>query len=120
MTDPNDFAEAEELLPGLEPPAARDSAMVKAARRTLASLHAIGKVDETHAVLCQQMLELADVVDRGRRQGKASAVAMAAAQIIATYQLMVPETKGGDGDADEWSRLVEEVRRSATTPRDAT
>ncbi|WP_408898650.1 hypothetical protein ACJ5H2_05955 [Nocardioides sp. R1-1] len=118
MTEPSEFAQAEAALPGLEPSRPHDSAMVKAARRTITSLEAAGYLDERHAVLCQQMIELAEVVDIGRRSGKASAVAMAAAQIIATYQLMVPEASGGEG-GDAWDELVADMRRSATAPRDS-
>lgn len=119
MTDPNEFAQADELLPGLEPPQRGESAMMRATRRTITALEGAHYLDERQAALCQLMLELAEVVDAGRRQGKASAVAMAAAQILATYELLVPEAKGGD-DGDEWAALVADMRRSATAPRDST
>lgn len=119
MTDPADFDPTESALPGLDAPARGESSMKLAARRSITALEAAGYLDETHAVLCEQMLQLADAVDAGRRQGKASAVAMAATALLATYQLMVPESKGGDG-GDEWHDLVADIRRSATTPRDTT
>lgn len=108
--------EGQPMLPGLEEPAHRESEIVAAARRSLRALEAVGLLDERHAVLCQQMIELARVIDAGRWQGKASAVAMAAAQLLATYQVMVPESEGGEND--EWSELVAEFRRSAPTVRD--
>lgn len=119
MTEPSEFAPSESALPGLEPDRPGDSAMLRATRRTIASLEGAGYLDERQAALCQLLLELADVVDAGRRQGKASAVAMAAAQILSTYELLVPESKGG-GEGDEWEELVADMRRSAAAPRDAT
>lgn len=119
MTEPSEFAQADDLLPGLDPPRRGESAMVRAARRTIAALSGDGYLDESHAILCQQILELAEVVDAGRRQGKASAVAMAAAQIIATYEKLVPESAGGSEDDAAWSELVAEFRRSAAPVRDS-
>lgn len=107
------------MLPGLEPPARGEPAIVSATRRTLAAMEALGLVDELHAQPMQLLLDLAWVVDSGRRQGKASAVAMAAAQMIATYQLLMPESAGG-GETDEWNQLVADLRRSSPALRDPT
>lgn len=117
MTEPADYA-GDELLPGLEPDRPRDSELVKATRRSIRALEAAGYLDETHAGRTRLLIELAMVVDAGVRQGKASAAAMAAAQILATYEQLVPEAKEGDGDA--YLELVAEIRRSATAPRDTT
>lgn len=108
--------EEQQALPGLEEPTRPEAEIVAAARRSLRALEAVGLLDERHAVLCQQMIELAKVIDAGRRSGRASAVAMAAAQLLATYQAIVPESEGGDND--EWSELVAEFRRSAPEIRD--
>ena len=118
MTEPVDYEPDESALPGLEPPKRGESAMLSATRRTIASLDAAGFLDETHAALCQLLIELAQVVDAGRRQGKASAVAMAAAQILATYEKLVPESAGGSEDDAAWSELVAEFRRGAAPLRD--
>lgn len=108
--------EGQDALPGLEPPKRGEVAIVLACRRTLVSLEAAGLLEERHAILAQSMLELAQVVDAGRRQGKASAVAMAAAQILAIYQQLVPDSEGGE--TDEWNELVAEFRRSSPEVRD--
>jgi hypothetical protein len=113
---PPEFAPAE-VLPGMETPAAHDSRLRKAAHRTIVALEAAGYLDERHAVVTQLILDLADVVDAGRRQGRASAAAMAAAQLIAAYQLLVPETKGGDGNG-ALDELVADIRRRAAETRD--
>lgn len=117
MTTGGDFA-PQELLPGLEPPARGESAIKRAARRTLTALEAAGYLDERHAVICQLVLDLADVVEAGRLQGKASAAAMAAAQLLAAYEHLMPETTEGGGD-DDWSTFVADMRRSAAEVRDA-
>ena len=115
---PAEFAPAEEALPGLEAPARSASRLELAARRTIKALRAEGLLTERHAVLCQLMLDLAEVIDAGRRNGKASAAAMAAAQLTAAYELMVPDDEPGGDENSEWSRLVAELRGSGTPPRD--
>jgi len=117
-TGPENFAQDEQLLPGLEPPSRGEPAIKVAARRTITALEAAGFLDERHAVICQLILDLAEVVDAGRRQGKASAAAMAAAQLLAAYTLLMPEANEGGGD-DDWSTFVADLRRSATEVRDA-
>ena len=108
-------------IPGLEPPQPRESALKLAARRTIAELQRLAMLDDSHAVICQLILDLCDVVDAGRRQGRASAAAMAAAQLLAAYQLLKPEAKGGgDEDDQAWSELVEAFRRGTAKIRDAT
>lgn len=114
MTDPADFAPTEAVLPGLEPPAPRASLLERATRRTIAALEADDRVDESHAMLLQLLLDLAEVVDAGRRQGKASAAAMAAAQMLAAYAVLVPPVEGGDsGDPDAFDQLADDLRRAA-------
>lgn len=117
-TTPENFARDEQLLPGLEPPSRGEPAIKVAARRTLVALEAAGFLDERHAVINQLILDLADVVESGRVQGKASAAAMAAAQLLAAYQLLMPEANEGGGD-DDWSKFVAELRRSTPEIRDA-
>lgn len=105
-------------LPGLEPPDRGESVMVSATRRTIASLSSDLLVDERHAMILRLLLELAEVVDKGRREGRASAVAMAAAQMLAAFQLLVPDADGEGGGTDEWTELVARLRGSAAASRD--
>lgn len=119
MTDPADFARSEVPLPGLEPAARGESPLQLAARRTIAALDATGFLDERHAVLCQLMLDMAEVTDVGRRNGKAAAAAMAAAQLTAAYVLLFPDRPEGGGDDDGWDELVAEFRRRESEIRDA-
>jgi hypothetical protein len=106
-----------EPLPGMGPWSAHDSKLRQAAHRSIVALSGAGYLDERHAVITQLILDLADVVDAGRRQGRASSAAMAAAQLIAAYQLLVPEAKGGEGNG-ALDELVAEIRRGAATARD--
>lgn len=116
MTDADDTLP----LPGLEDPEPRDSALKLSARRTIAELERLALLDDSHAVICQLILDLCDVIDAGRRQGKASAAAMAAAQLLAAYQLLKPqETGGGSEDDRAWSELVESFQRGAAALRDS-
>lgn len=107
------FEAADVALPGLgeEDREPARSLLVDAARRSIAALSASGVLDETHALPCRLLLQLAEAVDVGVRSGKASAAAMAAAQLIATYELLLPaEAKGGE--TDEWTQLLAELRGS--------
>ena len=61
------------------------------------------------------MLDLADSVDAGRRSGRASAVAMAARELLATYARIAPAA--AVDDRDEWSEFMAEVRRAAVEAR---
>ena len=116
--DPARFARGETPLPGLDEQGPHASELRKAAARTIVALEAAGYLDERHAVITQLILDLADSVDAGRRHGRASAAALAAAQLLAAYAVITaPEEEGGDGD--EWKDFMAEVRRSATAARDA-
>ena len=86
-------------LPGLEAPAAGDSAMVRACRLTVAALADAGKLLPQHAVLTQLLLELSGAIDRGRAAGRASAVAMAARELRDTLLMLDPPPEDGGGDA---------------------
>lgn len=115
MTEPTDFERDEAALPGLDAPRPHAPAIVLATRRTIAQLHTAGLVDESHAMLLQLLLDLAEVVDSGRRQGRASAVAMAAAQMLAAYAVLVPPTPPdeGGGQGDAFDELAADLRRAA-------
>ena len=79
-------------LPGLElsEPRESDSPMVVAAKLTLAELQRTGAVELRHAVQVQLVLQLAQSIDAGTRSGRASAVAMAAAQLRETMLVLDP------------------------------
>lgn len=59
------------------------SALRGAVVATLAALERDGLLEPRHAALGQLALEMADAVAAGRRGGRASAAAMAAAQLLA-------------------------------------
>lgn len=82
-------------LPGLGEPAAGSSAMVRAAHDTIAQLHQLGTLEPKHALLAQLVLELAEAIDRGRRSGRASAVAMAARELRDTLLMIDPPPEDG-------------------------
>lgn len=103
-------------IPGLEPPSRGASALEVATRRSIVALEADGLVDERHSMVTQLMIELAIAVDAGRRGGKASAAAMAAAQLIAAYQLLVPVEDGGETH-DAYDDLASELRGIADDVR---
>lgn len=77
-------------LPGLEleAPGSQASALRRSVQRTIDALDEKGLLDPAHEALCQLALELADAVAAGRRAGRASAVAMAAAQLRETLQAL--------------------------------
>lgn len=83
------------MLPGLEEPAETSSAMVKAAHTTIRALEAAGKLAPQHAMLTQLLLELAGAIDRGRKAGRASAVAMAARELRDTLLMLDPPPEDG-------------------------
>lgn len=89
MTDPT--------LPGLEVPAAAvsDGPMVRAAAVTLEALREAGGIGPRHAVLVQLVHSLAGAIDAGVRSGRASAVAMAAKQLLETMLVLDPPPEEG-------------------------
>lgn len=103
-------------IPGLEPPSRSASPMERATRRSIVALEAAGLVEERHSMVTQLMIELAQVVDAGRRNGKASAAAMAASEIMAAYQLLLPADEGGETH-DAYDDLASELRGIANDVR---
>lgn len=79
-------------IPGLEDPAdgRTDPPMVVAARTTLQALRDADQLQPRHAVLVALVLELAHAVAAGSRSGRASAAAMAAAQLRETMLVLDP------------------------------
>lgn len=94
-------------LPGLTPPAGSDTPMVVAAKATLDELRTLGVLERRHAVLVQLVLSLASAIDAGARMGRASAVAMAAAQLRETVLTLDPPPEDGDAGAQAHARLAE-------------
>lgn len=64
-------------------------------RRSLTFMADQGLVDERHAGLMQLALELARVIRPGQ---KAYGIAQAAAQLLATWEKLLPEVEGGGPD----------------------
>lgn len=118
MTDPT--------IPGLEVPGmpeatGREGPMVASARTTLEAL--AGNLEPRHAVLVQLVLSLAGAIDRGVVSGRASAVAMAAKQLLETMLVLDPPPEGPtDSDAraalDAFVAFVEKAANEseAATP----
>lgn len=93
-------------LPGMEPAAAADSAMVRACRQTIVALGHADKLLPQHAVLTQLLLELSSAIDRGRQAGRASAVAMAARELRDTLLMIDPPAE--DGATEDAARQLRE------------
>lgn len=85
------------MLPGLELEpgyGTASGALRNSVVETIKALHEDGLLQPRHAAQCQLALELADAVTAGTRSGRASAVAMAAAQLRETL-LSLPQPKEG-------------------------
>lgn len=105
------------MLPGLEPPPRSASPLELAAHRTIQALQDEGLLEPRHALTCQLILDLSQAVDAGKRAGRASAVAMAAAQLREAF-LSLPEPATGGEEGDAWEALARELGRAAAA-RDA-
>ena len=106
-------------LPGLgAPEQPGTNALEQAVRRSLAQLHEIGKVDERHAGLMELALQLARSIRPGE---KAYGVAQCAAQLLATFDKLMPPEDGGPthgfGDLQAYLAGVGDAR-SGTALRD--
>ena len=105
-TSPNQPA-----LPGFEleePGSGPSSAMRRAVAVTITALERDGLIEDRHAAMCQLALELADSVTAGRRSGRASAAAMAAAQRRETL-LALPSPAQAQV-AEQFAELVAELK----------
>lgn len=94
-------------LPGLTPPRDSDTAMVVAAKFTLDELRNLGVLERRHAVLVQLVLSLSAAIDAGTRAGRASAVAMAAAQLRETILTLDPPPEEAGASVEAHRRLAE-------------
>lgn len=91
-------ADYDSPLPGLALNELEDrtrSVLYGQVQRSLRALAEAGQVDERHAGLMQLALELAHAIRPGE---KAYGVAQAAAQLLATFDKLMPEESGGDPD----------------------
>lgn len=99
------MADEQLQLPGMAEPAESASPMVKAAHTTLQQLRDLGRLDEPrHAVLAELVLSLADAIDKGKRSGRASAVAMASKELRETIVMLDPPPDTDSLDASEAAR----------------
>jgi len=98
--------ESQPELPGLEldpENGAKPSALRLAVVATIAALQSDGLLEPRHAAYCQLALELADTVAAGRRGGRASAAAMAAAQLRETLDsLPRPTATTSEDKFNDW------------------
>lgn len=117
MTDPSDYAAADAALPlpGLDTPAAGMTALERAARRSLDALDKAGLLNETHALPMALVLDLARAVAMGTSTGKASAAALAAAQLREAF-LLLPVLDDAPAQ-DEWDQLAIRMRQEADRER---
>lgn len=101
-------------LPGLEPvrEGARTHPLEHAARRTLAALHDRDALRDEHALHAQLVVDLARVIGESTRMGKASAAAMAAGQLLACLEALMPEDTD-DTAADPFAELTRELEAAA-------
>lgn len=91
-------------LPGVAEAAESASPMVKAAHTTLQQLQHLGRLEPRHAVLAELVLSLADAIDKGKRSGRASAVAMASKELRETIVMLDPPPDTDSLDASEAAR----------------
>lgn len=83
-------------------------------RRSLRALADMGQVDDRHAGLMQLALELARVVRPGER---AYGVAQAAAQLLATFEKLMPSEEGGNPNGfDELRAYLQGVEAARGGP----
>lgn len=102
----------DEPLPGLEPDAPADGAIVKAARRTLRALEQSGDLEDRHAVMAAALVVAARSLDRAAAPGgktKEYAVANLTREIRETWTALQPETVEGDA-GDEFTDLANQLR----------
>lgn len=93
----------DEAQPGLwsmAPPDDRDTPMVAACKATLDTLRAADRLPPERAALAQLCLSLSAAIDGGARSGRASAVAMAAAQLRDTMLVLDPPPDDSDATTE--------------------
>ena len=85
-----------------------DTPLVKATKATLAQLEAADRLPPERASLAQLCIALAESIDGGAQRGRASAVAMAAAQLRETMLVLDPPADDSDASGDS-QRLLREL-----------
>jgi hypothetical protein len=113
-TEPN---ESQPALPGLELDAeltGQRSALRNAVVLTLDALRREQLLEPRHSAIAQLALELADAVDRGTRAGRASAAAMAAAQLLAALDAL-PKPIAADAQ-ERFNRFVLALEQGELLP----
>lgn len=106
-------------LPGLELQGdeyGQPSALRSAVKAQLVALEEEGLLKPKHTAFAQLALELADAVVSGTRKGRASAVAMAAAQLRETL-LALPTGDTSDGEAERFAAFVEGLKAGSASQR---
>lgn len=77
-------------------------------RSSLAALRAAGRLEPADAGVSQLAIELSRAIAAGARSGRASAVALASAQLLACFDRLNPPDEGGDGDDfDRWRAYLD-------------
>lgn len=106
-------ARADDVLPGLEPDAPADGAVVKAARRTLRALEEAGDLVDRHAVMAAALVTAARSLDKAVAGAKTKeyAVANLTRELRETWTALQPETAEG-GDGDDFDLLAGELREA--------
>lgn len=100
-------SENQPALPGLELDAeltGNRSALRNAVVLTIDALKSEGLLEARHTAVAQLSLELADAVSRGTRSGRASAAAMAAAQLLAALD-QLPKPLAADAQ-ERFNRFI--------------
>lgn len=113
MTNEN---ESQQMLAGLELAAAygaKTGALRLAVVATIQALHDEKLLEPRHAAMCQLALEMADAVTAGARGGRASAAAMAAAQLRETLEAL-PEPSSA-GVQEKFEKWVEDMAKEDAT-----
>lgn len=101
--------ESQPTLPGLElqPAAGTPSQLRLAVIATIEALKSEHLLEPRHAAHAQLCLELADAVAAGRQGGRASAAAMAAAQLLAALDaLPKPMSIEATARLDQWLESI--------------
>ena len=98
-----------DALFALEAPRDRGvSDLEREVRRSLNALRAGGRLESADAGVAQLAIELSRSIAGGARNGRASAVALASAQLLACFDRLNPPDEGGDGDDfDRWRAYLD-------------
>lgn len=107
---------ADPTIPGLVvsvPGSSQDGAMAKAAAVSIQALVDAGNLEPRHQVLVQLVHSLAGAIDRGVQSGRASAVAMAAKQLLDTMVVLDPPPEDGTDSQRLARELLAEFHRKA-------